>query len=109
MKSSARLLNNKIELPYNIIMDNIVKVNLKGIVWDIEADDIENAELPALPTELTEYEVYKTGEYDHNEKWNEEDNGYGLDLFMEDLVEQLSEEYGWCVDYIEEVEIINED
>lgn len=93
-------------------MDNIVKVNLKGIVWDdadIEMDAADNVELPALPTELTEYEVYKTGEYDHYEKWNEEDNGYGLDLFMEDLVEQLSEEYGWTLNYIDEVEIINED
>lgn len=112
VNSFTRLLNNKIELPYNIIMNTIVKVNLKDIVWDVEDfedDDIENVELPDLPTELTEYEVYKTSDYDHYEKWNEEDNGYGFDLFMEDLVEQLSDEYGWCINYIGEVEIINED
>ena len=103
-------------------MDNIVKVNLKGIDWDLDEcdeyeEDCENnsywiehkdewCKEAGLPINIDDFVVYKSDDYDPYEKWTDDDCQTGWEMLEEDLLEQLSDEYGFCINDIDEVEIV---
>lgn len=84
-----------------------VKVCIRGIEWDVDyetEDDYEAA--MSLPCNIDEYLVEKSDIYDHTEMWNNGDRITGWEMLMNDLVEQLADEFGWCISDIDNVELI---
>ena len=81
-------------------------VKVSGINWDLyneETDALVEAE--DLPTNG----IFEIGSCnDPYEKWNEEGFITGYELFCGDVVEALTEEYGFCIDSIDDIEVLNE-
>lgn len=76
-----------------------VNVKVKGIEWDATDEDGEIIPLPDLPIDIDSYEVELDEDVDINNK-------EGFDTLCENLVDQLSCEYGFCVNAIDEIEIL---
>lgn len=105
-------------------MNDTVIVNLKGIDWDLyECFEYEEAcredsywiehkaewcKEAGFPSEINGFVVGKSEDYDPNEEETEEDRQTGWEMFEEDLQEELSNEYGFCINGVESIEIINE-
>lgn len=103
-------------------MSDIVKVNLKGIDWDIDGcEDYEQdcekdsywvehkeewCKEAGLPTNIDNFIVGKSDDYDPYEKWTEDNRQTGWEMLEEDLAEELSTEYGFCINGVDEVEIV---
>ena len=84
-----------------------VKVHIRGIEWDAdyELEDEYEAAM-SLPRDIDEYIVEESDIYDHTEMWNGGDRITGWEMLMNDLVEQLTDEFGWCISGIDDVELI---
>jgi hypothetical protein len=84
-------------------------IKVSGINWDLydeESDALLEAEdLPSNGIFEIEVETY----IDPYEKWNEEGFATGYELFCNEVVEALTEEYGFCIDSIDDIEVLNEE
>ena len=80
-----------------------IKVNVSGIKWDL--DDID--EECDLPESVEDFEVEIDSDVDPYEMWREDGGKTGYNIMTEALVEQLSNDYGFCIEDIDNVEIIN--
>lgn len=80
-------------------------VKVSGINWDLydeESDALVEAE--DLPSNgIFEVETV----WDPYERWNEEGFTTGYELFCDDVVDALTEEYGFCIDSIDDIEVLN--
>lgn len=87
----------------NIIfpIKKFVKVNAKNIIWDL--DDYEDAD---LPNNVYDIDVEIDEDIDPLEQWREDGGQTGYEVLCEALVDQLSDEYGFCIIGIEDVEIV---
>lgn len=87
----------------NIIfpIKKFVKVNAKDIIWDI--DDYEDAD---LPNNVYDIDVEVDEDVDPFEQWREDGEQTGYEVLCEALTDQLSDEYGFCIIGIEDVEIV---
>lgn len=85
-----------------------VNVKVKGIEWDATDEDGESIPLPDLPIDIDSYEVELDEDVDVHERWREDYGMTGFDILCEQLVEQLSCDYGFCINGIDEVEIITD-
>lgn len=83
-----------------------VNVKVKGIEWDTTDDDGEPISCPDLPTDIDSYEVELGEDVDVHERWREDGGMTGFDELCEMLVDQLSSEYGFCINGIDEVEVL---
>lgn len=90
--------------------NHTVKVNIKGINWDLDDEIEDNPDINyneiGLPKNIDGYIVVKSSIYDPYEKWTEDNGTTGFDFLMNDILEELSNEFGFCIDSIEEIEII---
>lgn len=81
-------------------------VKVSGINWDLydeESDALMEAE------ELPHNGIFEIEScVDPYEKWNEEGFTTGYELFCDDVVEALTKEYGFCIDSIDDIEVLNE-
>ena len=84
-----------------------VNVKVKGIEWDLDGEDGEPLALSELPIDIDSYEVELDENVDVYEKWREDGGMTGFDILCENLVEQLSCEYGFCINGIDEIEVLN--
>jgi hypothetical protein len=81
-------------------------VKVSGINWDLYDENIDAmAEAEDLPFNGI-FEIESS--VDPYEKWNEEGFTTGYELFCDDVVEALTEEYGFCIDSIDDIEVLNE-
>lgn len=80
-------------------------VKVSGINWDLY-DEVMDAMVEAedLPFNGI-FEVESC--VDPYEKWNEEGFTTGYELFCDDVVEALTEEYGFCIDSIDDIEVLD--
>lgn len=79
----------------------LVRVNAKDIIWDLDdCDDIE------LPDSVYDIEVEVDEDVDPFEQWREDGGQTGFDILCESLTDCLSDEYGFCIIDIEDVEVI---
>ena len=82
------------------------KVKLTGIGWDIESEselggvDYSGIE---LPENIDEFIVESDANPYVKNHWK------GWDLFGEHIVDELAEQYGFCVCYLEDIEILGID
>lgn len=83
----------------------IYKISVSGITWDIDEDYDDTCGDWGLP-ENGVFEVESSN--DPYEKWTEEGTISGYELFCEDVVDALTEEYGFCIESIDDIEVINE-
>lgn len=83
-----------------------VNVKVKGIDWDTLDDDGEPISCPELPLDIDSYEVELDEDVDVYEKWCEDGGQTGFDILCENLVDQLSCEYGFCINGIDEIEVL---
>lgn len=79
-----------------------IKVNVSGIKWDL--DDVD--EECDLPESIDDFEVEIDFNVDPYETWREDGGETGYDIMTEALVEQLSNEYGFCIEGIDNVKIL---
>ena len=106
-------LSFKTEQAYIIGMSNVyfpqmqyVNVKVKGIEWDATDEDGEVIPLPDLPIDIDSYEVELDDGVDVHERWREDGGMTGFDELCEMLVDQLSCEYGFCINGIDEIEVL---
>ena len=81
-------------------------IKVSGINWDFydeESDALMEAE--ELPSNGV-FEIESC--VDPYERWNEEGFTTGYELFCDDVVEALTEEYGYCINSIDDIEVLNE-
>lgn len=83
-----------------------VNVKVKGIEWDATDEDGEIIPLPDLPTDIDSYEVELDEGVDVHERWREDGGMTGFDELCEMLVDQLSNDYGFCINGIDEIEVL---
>ena len=89
-------------------MNNMIKtytISVSGINWDIDEDYDDTCGDWGLPNNGI-FEVESS--HDPYEKWNEEGTISGYELFCEEVVDALTEEYGFCIESIDDIEVINE-
>lgn len=79
-----------------------VKVNASDIIWDCDEDYFDLG----LPPNVQDYEVEVDEDVDPFEQWREDGGQTGFDILCEALTDQLSDEYGFCIMSIENVEVI---
>ena len=81
-------------------------IKVSGINWDLydeESDALVEAE--DLPSNgIFEVETV----WDPYERWNEEGFTTGYVLFCDDVVDALTKEYGFCIDSIDDIEVLND-
>lgn len=81
-------------------------IKVSGINWDLydeESDALLEAE--DLPSNgIFEVETV----WDPYERWNEEGFTTGYELFCDDVVDALTEEYGFCINSIDDIEVLND-
>ena len=91
-------------------MNNLVyktyTVKVSGINWDLY-DEVMDALVEAEDLPFNGIFEIESSE-DPYEKWNEEGFITGYELFCDDVVEALTEEYGFCIDSIDDIEVLNE-
>ena len=92
----------------NIIfpIKKFVKVNASDIIWDCDEDYEETCLDCGLPSNIQEYEVEVDEDVDPFEQWREDGGQTGYEVLCEALIDQLSDEYGFCIVSIEDVEVI---
>lgn len=73
----------------------LYKVKLTGIGWDTDGEEVD------LPENIDEFVVETNADPYDNEHW------WGWDLFGEHIVDELTETYGFCVSYLEDIEILD--
>ena len=83
-----------------------VNVKVKGIEWDATDEDGETIPLPDLPTDIDCFEVELDEGVDVHERWREDGGMTGFDELCEMLVDQLSCEYGFCINLIDGIEVL---
>lgn len=83
-----------------------VNVKVNGIEWDTTNDDGEPISVPDLPVDIDSYEVELDKDVDVYEKWREDGGFTGFDILCEMLTDQLSCEYGFCINGIDEIEVL---
>ena len=81
-------------------------IKVSGINWDLydeESDALMEAE------ELPNNGVFEIeSSVDPYERWNEEGTMTGYELFCDEVVDALTEAYGFCIDSIDDIEVLNE-
>lgn len=85
---------------FNLNIKKWVCVNAKNIIWDLDGYDAD------LPDNIYDIEVEIDFDVDPYERWCEGGGETGFDILYGTLVDQLSDEYGFCVISVENVEII---
>ena len=81
-------------------------IKVSGINWDLydeESDALAEAE--ELPSNGI-FEIESC--VDPYERWNEGGFTTGYELFCDEIVEALTKEYGFCIDSIDDIEVLNE-
>lgn len=81
-------------------------VKVSGINWDLydeESDALMEAE--ELPVNGV-FEIESC--VDPYERWNEEGTMTGYELFCAEVKKALTEAYGFCIDSIDDIEVLNE-
>ena len=81
-----------------------VKVNANDIIWNDSY--LEYGEDYGLPSIVQNYEVELDEDVDPSERWCEDGHKSGYEVLCEVLINQLSDEYGVGIIYIEDVEVI---
>lgn len=92
----------------NIIfpIKKFVKVNVSDIIWDCDEDYEETCLDWGLPPNVQDYEVEVDEDVDPFEQWREDGGQTGYEALCEALTDQLSDEYGFCIISIDNVEVI---
>ena len=91
----------------NFLTTKTYTARVTGICWDLTDEEYEAAcEAEADCPVNTVIEV--TTCVDPYEKWNEEGFSTGYGLFCDDVIEALTEKYGFCVESVFDVEVIEE-
>lgn len=85
-----------------------VNVKVIGIDWDATDDNGEPVSCPELPLNIDSYEVELDEDVDVLEFWREDGGMTGFDILCENLVEQLSNEYDFCINAIDEIEVLTD-
>jgi hypothetical protein len=81
-------------------------IKVSGISWDLydeESDALMEAE--ELPSNGV-FEIESS--VDPYERWNEEGTTTGYELFCDEVVDALTEAYGFCIDSVDDIEVLNE-
>lgn len=78
-----------------------VAVKLSGINWVIDENDPGQ-----LPSDIDYYVVTKSLPYDHTEKWVEGDSISGFEQLCDDIIDELTDTYGHCINGIDVVELV---
>ncbi|MBR4890833.1 MAG: hypothetical protein IKU15_06060 [Clostridia bacterium] len=90
----------------NFLTTKTYKVKATGIDWDLydeETDALLEAEdLPV--NEILEVETC----IDPYERWNEEGFTTGYEMLCDDVVDTLTEKYGFLINGIDDIEVIEE-
>lgn len=96
----------KTELNYNLVMNGIktIFVKVSGIDWDLsDEEEIVDAE---LPTDIDELLVEVDESVDPYEKYTTGGFMSGFEVLAEAVVEELSTIYGFCLNGIDDIEIL---
>lgn len=83
-----------------------VNVRVSGIEWDTTDDNDEPISCLGLPLDIDSFEVELDEDVDVHERWREDGCLTGFDILCEDLVEQLSDEYGFTINAIDDIEVL---
>jgi hypothetical protein len=99
---------NKYGTPIFIYRLNFAVDLRYGVLFDVAKRimDGEPISLPDLPTDIDCFEVELDEDVDVHERWREDGAMTGFDNLCEMLEDQLSNEYGFCINGIEEVEVL---
>lgn len=106
MLRPGSLAKIKTELNHNLVMNGIKTVFIKvsGIDWDLSDDEeIIDAE---LPTDIDELLIEVDESVDPYEKYTSEGFMSGFEVLAEEVVEELSTIYGFCLNGIDDIEIL---
>ena len=83
-----------------------INVKVSGIEWDNTDDEGNSVDISHLPTAFDSYEVEVDENVDVYQRYTDDNSMSGFEEMCECLVDNLTCEYGFCINGIDSIEIL---